>query len=192
MANIGTQLAQQGETPTGQVATNGVSSTGAALSTISTMLGSGWTIANNISSGAGTAATGLAITTTGTSGKITPYNATGSPLAANPFQIQGVTLPTDGQIQIVVIAWNAAASLGNGASTFSSVADFGYTSVFNIAVGTTSTDPNINAAFNSLNYNSFGVAPVPEHLSDIGRTAVCRANRQKPKNHRHWLFPPKP
>jgi len=181
LANIGTQLAAQGGTPTGQVATNGVSSTGAALSTIQTMLGAGWSIANNTASGNGTAATGLAITTTGTTGKITPYNLNGT--TGQPFQISGVTIGSGQFIQIVVIAWNAAATLGNGASTFASVADFGYTSSFQIAVGTTSTDPLINASFNSLGYNSFGVAPVPEPttlaLAGLGGLSMLFLRRRK-------------
>jgi hypothetical protein len=180
LANIGTQLAinsPANATPTGQVATNGVASTGAALSTISTMLGAGWSIANNISSGSGTAATGLAITTTGTSGKITGYNGS---LA---FELNGGTGVSDSLIQVVVIAWNASATLGSGAQTFANVADFGYTSTFNIAVGSSAADGNINGPFNSLAYNSFGVAPVPEPttlaLAGLGGLSMLFLRRRK-------------
>jgi len=162
---------------TSEVATNGAVSTASALSTISTMLSGGWTIANNESSGSGSAATGLAITTVSSSGKFTSYNA------GSPFELVGGTGVSDSQIELIVIAWNASATLGSGSSTFSSVSAFGYSDAFNDTVGGGSTDPFGGTSENGAGMNQFGVAPVPEPttlaLAGLGGLSMLFLRRRK-------------
>lgn len=177
---LGTEFGSQNPSAVGnQVATNQVASTASGLSAIASMLASGWSIATNTASGSGSAATGLAETTTSTSGKITAFNS------GDAFDLLGGTGASDSSIELIVIAWNASATLGSGTSTFASVADIGWSNPFSDTVGSSAGDGNATSTFNSLNYNSFGVAPaaVPEPttlaLAGLGGLSMLFLRRRK-------------
>lgn len=156
-----------------QVATNGVTSVASVnpITTIQNMLGAGWTMAVNASSGttgfgsivtAPTAATGLFTYTGGLSG-------------GNDFQIQGTT--AGGTYEFIAIAWNASAASYNLASAI------GWSNPITVVTGANSTDPNGQLALSAIGENQFGVAPVPEPatlaLAGLGGLSMLFLRRRK-------------
>jgi hypothetical protein len=165
----------------GGSATNGASATSpsAAQTDISTMLSSGWTLAQNSASGAGTAALGTVETTSGgvTGGKggsVVAYNG------GNPFEVDTSSTGASGStIELLYIAFNG------GASSYLTASDLGWTSMLSEPIGTTSGDPNATTpqTFGPSTGTSFGVSPVPEPttlaLAGLGGLSMLGLRRRK-------------
>lgn len=158
--------------------TNGVSSSAAGEAEIAAMLSGGWTLAQNSSSGSGTAPLGTvetatAGTTGGKGGSITAYNG------GSPFEISTSATGASGStIEVVLIGFNGTASSWNTAS------DLGWSSMVNEPIGLTSSDPNANIQETGTpGLTAFGVAPVPEPatlaLAGLGGLATLMLRRRK-------------
>lgn len=158
--------------------TNGTSSA-SAEATITSMLASGWTLAQNYDSGAGTAALGTVSTTTGGTqgakgGSVVAYNG------GNPFEInQSATGPSGGTIELLYVAMNG------GASSYATASALGWSSLYNEPIGLTASDPNATTpqTFGVANGNAIGVNPVPEPatlaLAGLGGLATLMLRRRK-------------
>jgi hypothetical protein len=152
-----------------QVATNTVASTAVGVAEIQTMLGAGWNIGEVF--GGST----IIETTTSTKGSMTAYNGSA------PVELAGTSGNNSGtDIEMIFIAWNASATLGSGATTFSSVADLGWSNPFNEEVGSSAGDAN---AGSETAVNDFGVAPTPEPttlaLAGLGGLSMLFLRRRK-------------
>ena len=157
------------------VASNGVSSVSSPLSTVSTMIGSGWNWVTNDYSG--TAGFGNLVTvTTGTKGGAAytqGFNST-------TIQVLGSSL---GQtIELIAIAWNASA----GANGYSTATDYGWSNPFNYVTGASSSDTAGTVVMSSENLTPFGVAgvaSVPEPttlaLAGLGGLSMLFLRRRK-------------
>jgi len=164
-------------------ATNGAASSGAATasSTIASMLSSGWTLAQNYGSGAGTAAlgtveTGSGGTTGGKGGSIVAYNG------GNPFEIDnGASTGASGStIEMILIAFNSAAG------SYSTASDIGWSGLINEQIGTTSGDPNATEQETAAGLTPFGadaVTATPEPttlaLAGLGGLSMLFLRRRK-------------
>jgi len=166
-----------------QVATNGVSSVGAAnpLSTIASMLSAGWQLGQNLNSGVGSAATGTVISPTaiitGTKGGgIAQYNG------GDAFEISASTSGTPasdgGNIEMVMIAWNASAG-----ANYQNASDVGWSDPFTEEFGTSDGDLDVGGLESGGGLNQFGVAPVPEPttlaLAGLGGLSMLFLRRRK-------------
>ncbi len=160
--------------PQGQVATNGVTSVASAnpLTDIATMLASGWSLAQNINSGSGSAATGLVSVNNTAGGQWTYNGSVGSPL---PFELNGGTGVSGSSIQLVVLAF--------AGSSYSTATALGWSNPLIDIVGNSASDPNATTVMNGLTLNQFGVAPVPEPttlaLAGLGGLSMLFLRRRK-------------
>jgi len=177
LPSVGTAFGLKNGAASNQVATNGVTSVGSAnpVATITTMLASGWSIATNMSSGAGSAATGLVSTPTelvGTkSGAITPYDG------GNDFELLGGTGVSSSSIEMILLAWNGSAS------SYTTASALGWSNPFTDQVGSSSSDPAGGTQQSGLLLNQFGVANVPEPttlaLAGLGGLSMLFLRRRK-------------
>jgi len=182
LPSVGTSFGQKGGTPTDQVATNGVTSVGSAnpLTQIASMLSAGWTLGQNLNSGAGSASLGTVVTTAGTLGTkfgaIEYYNGGAS---GTPFEFSSSTVAASGgSVTMVMIAWNASAG-----ANYQNASDMGWSNPFGATVGTSSSDSNAGIAQSADSLNQFGVAPVPEPttlaLAGLGGLSMLFLRRRK-------------
>jgi len=169
LPSVGTEFAST-FTPTDQVATNGVTSTGAGIAAIQSMLSSGWSIGEYFGGGSNI------VTTTGAKGAIT----------ASPgvFELQGGTGTSGSSIEMIFFAFNAsdtALATGAGGNGLSSVTALGWSNPFSTTVGSGSSDPNAGGGQSGA--NGFGVAPVPEPttlaLAGLGGLSMLFLRRRK-------------
>jgi len=160
----GNGLGLRGGAANKQVATNGVSSISVTpWATIATMVASGgWNWATN------SAAPSAPLQVTGGANGLWSYNGGASFILAGPGA--GST------IQIVVIGWNNAGSIGSSA-------DIGWSNPFNYLTGANASDPNGTTVFSSSGANQFGVAPIPEPstiaLAGLGGLSLLLFRRRK-------------
>jgi hypothetical protein len=161
----------------------GTNSTGTATggqATITSMLASGWTLAQNYGSGNGTAALGTVETATEGSGKtagqITPYNG------GNSFQLSTASTGISGStIELVLIGFNGSAS------SYSTATALGWTSMLTDPVGLNAADPNGTTTQNGdSGFAAFGVESVtatPEPatlaLACLGGLSMLGLRRRK-------------
>lgn len=147
--------------------------------TLSTMLSTGgWTLMQNLNSGAGTAALGTVSTTTGGTvtkgGSIVPYDTATVGGPGNPFEFDSSTaVASGGSIELIFLAMN------NG-GTYSTASDLGASAVVTTTVGTTVGDPN---ATTPETVTGFGVVPTPEPttlaLAGLGGLSMLFLRRRK-------------
>jgi len=169
LSSVGTEFAQNNGAASDQVATNGVTSTGAGIAAIQSMLSSGWSIGEYFGG------TSNVVSTTAAKGAISPTSV---------FELNGGTGVSGSDIEMVFIAFNTsdtALATGAGASGLSSVTALGWSNPFSQNVGSGSADPQ--ATTGELSVNGFGVAPVPEPttlaLAGLGGLSMLFLRRRK-------------
>jgi hypothetical protein len=182
LGSVGSSFGQHGGAANDQVATNGVSSVGSAnpLSTIASMLSAGWQLGANLASGNGTATTGTVVTPAGSIG--TKFGGIPAYNQGNAFEISSTTTGTPasdgGNIEMIVIAWNASAG-----SSYTSATALGWSNPFTEEFGTSPGDLDVGPLESSDAMNQFGVAPVPEPttlaLAGLGGLSMLFLRRRK-------------
>jgi PEP-CTERM motif len=158
------------------VGTSGTAASGAVQTITSMLSGGGWTLMQNDASGLGSAALGTVQTTTGGTatkgGSIVAFNA------GNPFEFDTATAAASGaNIEYIFLAFNSAAS------SYTSAADLGYSSLGTVSVGTTSGDPNATSQESSPAFGVAQVTAVPEPatlaLAGLGGLSMLFLRRRK-------------
>jgi len=181
LTSVGTtgNMGLNGSAANDQVATNGVTSVGNPIATITSMLAGSWQLVTNLSSGSGSATTGLLVdTTTGvqggkTGGQITQFNG------GSPIQITTTaTGATGSSIEMIILGLNGSAT------SYLTAADLGWSNPFSNPIGLTQGDVNSDTLQSaSGEMNMFGVAAVPEPttlaLAGLGGLSMLFLRRRK-------------
>jgi len=175
LSSVGTSgnFGLSGGAAANQVATNGVTSVSAAnpISTITSMLSSGWQFVTNDSTGSAGFLTLASVDST-TKGQI---NYTGGSGGTGLLQVDNTSA---GQtIELIAIGWNATTG------TYLTASDLGWSNPITYLTGASSTDPNGGNALSSEGLNQFGVAAVPEPttlaLAGLGGLSMLFLRRRK-------------